>query len=805
MLRGGGVCIEGPAGSIPKVSPRIRALQDRLLDSLPADGAWECLSPAQREAIISLHRARLTRSIINHSDFNDGVKRQNNNRKSNNNNNNKGQNKGIPRYCRSRSYEDKLESETDDSGVRLASGGGTNSSSTSNSHNSHEDDSSDPGVKKGGRFAKSPSASRFVRKEQKSSFVDFNKQKGVTNGVGNANKIIAKQFHKSGQQCSSNVALDYRNTSGDNTRTRIGCSVLGLENRQHQFDMRYRPYSGERIVGKKEGISRKNILQRYQDSAPLITKESTSSEEYDSGVHFQVDNKYEKEFIEPAKSRRPTSGIDYDFEFESDQTPRSDSTPSPCFQNRKGMLQNADDSKGASRGLIADSLWKPNAAPIKRVAHSLPNKISIEKEAAKENLISYKAQISSKYDYRTHINHEGVNKYSENWNSIVLSKVFPFKAYNNNNFCSSSLQNSLCKTSASPHGRSVGNLVYDARQMRNNMNPNTDSNIIQDRSQGRKYIRSKSLDRKYLEDTTDDEDSDFEIRRRTDRVRRYAKVYQEWDDQSKPVSSKMSPFLRPTYPPKEVTKHKSKSSWDISDKVNHTDSNLEENSNFRSRSTILNRWKSEENELSKNCGQIDREENRRDFDRYKWRRRSCDLELEFSDNNEGGRNRTTTDPLGDLCHKQWQRRSCDFEIDFDEDEEEEEDDTGRKKLYINDWDNSVDNEMKIIQKRTQTSPKDELGKMYPIAPPREKKPVRKCFTQESINSIDEQMVSRDNIIIEQPKRYQIRPEITGRKWSRIEDEHRIVPSSYLVGNKQGKVKSPAFRNKLRLFKSILPF
>ena len=295
-MQTGGLCIAGPgATSLPRISPRIRALQDRLMDSLPADGAWECLSPAQKNAILSLHAAKIAAAEDESSEHGDQGGKSRKTLIS------------LSRYGRSRSYDDRLESETDDSGVRGLGSGGAGSGSTSNSHNSHEDDSSDPGVKRNGRFTKAVSADRVTKRDSKTpDGKNVRHKPEVTNGFGNVNKIISKQMNKTSHGSSSispsNITLDCRNVQGEKRR-RCRLDVNGAFKDSGKHEKSYQLNNGiplrrsddvKNIQQNSGGVafSRKNILQKYDDNhmsnklhpVKEIIKNSASSEEYDSGV-----------------------------------------------------------------------------------------------------------------------------------------------------------------------------------------------------------------------------------------------------------------------------------------------------------------------------------------------------------------------------------------------------------------------------------------------------------------------------------------------------------------------------------------
>lgn len=324
--------VADPGGaSLPRVSNKIRSLQDRLMDSLPTDGAWECLSPAQREAILSLHHNRLFGGNNNTGEEEPlPVGASRNSRKPNT---------AMVRYTRSRSYEDKLESETDDSGAR-GLGGSAGTSSGSHSHNSQEDDSSDPGVNRskngngsGGIFTKSNnikslSVDRANQRQNHSNVVGqypIRARAGVTNGFGNVNKMISKQINKNVGINNSNITLDCRNVLGE--KRRRSCIFPDDEDpfRSGNFDLdppsschrsprgwgANTPRHGDPVPPDRAALSRRKILNKYETevkgntnfgeefhNSPKIefkdynvcSRVTPSSEEYDSGVTFRFDS-----------------------------------------------------------------------------------------------------------------------------------------------------------------------------------------------------------------------------------------------------------------------------------------------------------------------------------------------------------------------------------------------------------------------------------------------------------------------------------------------------------------------------------
>ena len=791
MLRGGGVCIVEPQGSsFPGVSPRIRALQDRLLDSLPADGAWECLSPAQREAIISLHRARITKNLVEKSPD----KRCKNIPNTN----------GLNRYGRSRSYEDKLESETDDSGVRLMSGE-TNSSSTSNSQNSQEDDSSDPGVKRGGRFTKSPRVDRLWRKEIKNPYdPSCNVRKsGVTNGIGNVNKMISKQLNRtSPQHPPSNITLDCRNVVSDYRRSRIrqenfvDPKLSSESSNQHRSRLEM---ESSHQPPRQDRISRKNILQRYQDSLPKpssAVKDSTSSEDCDSGVNFKSSNEF---------SHRNSNVTKCNFDFDTERLVRSDESSPTSFGDMGSHSWQHESRLFNSRStdrLLDNDLNRGHFSLDSSYLNRRGRVPEIEMHSLHSSNITSKSQqikkLSTSYDYRTALNQEGFNKYSNNWKNIVVKREFVYQKHD------------------SRRPMRMEHQSMDRRQP-----------YSMDRNVSRKYIRSKSLDRKYLDDSSDD-DSDFEVRRQSERMRRYAKGNQDWEAPKQKFNQQDTQqrhgCKRESSPPKT----KAKSDWDLTAETLERKryKNEDEDPFFRSRSKILNKWKSEDADLA-----LDAEESRRrrtEQEKLRWRRRSCDFELDASDSGETAFQKDRI--------KQWQRRSCDFELNFNAEEVVIPPIQRSSKPENDFWDDDVNKELKLVQRRqkatrhqdltfTKSSPpaivkepltrnflyrkdardftlrRDGLSrKVYPVDPVRPSPPIEIPDTSSNIMKHNSDKF-----------RFALKPEICGRKWIRAEDipgpKYPAYPTPYPdPSSKTGKSRAPqAFRGKLRLFKSLLSF
>lgn len=670
--------------SLTRISPRIRQLQDRLMDSLPCDGAWECLSPAQREAILSIHRMR-TASTDDSSEHGEGGGKGHR----------KGRGHGIPRFVRSRSYDDRLESETDDSGVRGVNG----TSSGATSHNSHEDDSSDPGVKRGGRFAKAVSADRATRRDAKNEFHEMNNMKNmrkseVTNGFGNVNKIISKQMNKASAMPAgpSNITLDCRNVQGEKRRrSRIDVNSPfreGSAERNLEAEPPRRAAPGSDSQQTRIGLTRRNILsETFESDSKLHSlkelKETASSEEYDSGVNFKNDDSMD-EYVRD----RQNGGCDFNNEFESDRTPRSDTT-SPSLQRKRDrstdrLRAKGDDLTARKASAERDPFggWDrddKNRSREREVRSALasthperPKATKPNGEPLKSNMkVGYGAKLNSSFDYRTNLNQDQLNKYSSNWNNMILNNDVPIKPSNAAALTPQAAGREARFAKNGSSGalvRSTGNLANKsavAAQVKkgdpNNWmmaaDPRRTPNASQERSAaGKKYVRSKSLDRKYLDEDTSEEESDFETRRRTDRVRRYQRANQDWEvGRPQGGDERGRQRLRESDSPR---KPKAKSAWDLSGQYRNARDDFDEfeEVGFRTRSDFRNRWQSEDSDVTRHRKTSENSE----FGRMQWNRRSCDFDLDFP-----GEDLDRKSGDKDFDRKRWYRRSCDLDLDFD--------------------------------------------------------------------------------------------------------------------------------------------
>ncbi|XP_068207970.1 uncharacterized protein [Palaemon carinicauda] len=870
MLRGGGLCLAGPGDTnINKVSPRIRALQDRLMDSLPSDGAWECLSPAQREAIIALHRSRLasTDDSSEHGEHGHGgagrpsaLKKQT-------------RTQGLPRFGRSRSYDDRLESETDDSGVRGVNG--TNSSGAA----SHEDDSSDQGVKRGGRFTKAVSADRATKRDVKNEIHELNNTKNarkteiVTNGFGNVNKIISKQMNKCGAITNgpSNITLDCRNVQGEKRRrSRIDvegifrdCSLeRNLEAIRENGSSKRTP--GSESQQNRVGISRRNILAESYDSEHKLhslkeVKETVSSEEYDSGVNFKNDDS-----VDDYMRNRQKGGCDLNNDFESDRTPRSDST-SPTLPIKKDRSNDVMRSKGDDLTVRKPSSekdpfggWDHVTERMEKtrlrekegrsvMSHSLDKhyqeraKTKSSGEPLKSNLkVGYGAKLNSAFDYRTNLNQDQMNKYSSNWNNMILSCDVPIKP---SQTASNGRESRFAKNASSgAMTRSTGNLAnrsaMAAQKKGESANwgvsdPRRTPNASHDRSAGKKYARSKSLDRKYLEEDTSDEDSDFETRRRTERTRRYNRGSQDWE-----VGDRLRPDDRIRYRSREMLdykynynnqqiKPKAKSAWDLSGQSKKVDDDFDdfEDVGFRTRSDFRSRWLSEDSDVTRRKKVSD---SSGEFNRMQWNRRSCDFELDYPGEE---RERKLSEKSIEFDRKRWYRRSCDMDVDFEYQNRQRREvefdvDWGRRTLeQYDDYDpgpvvspkGNKKNRIRIAEQQLKQSHDPERISKVRYGDPlttdirrmedengRKMRMVNENGRQTRMDDFGERRLRMEDI---PPGRHHQRVDDDAGRRTRLEEHYRSKTSmGYHGREKRERSKTPhLLRGKLRLLKSILSF
>lgn len=846
MLRGGGLCVAGPGDpSLSKVSPRIRALQDRLMDSLPSEGAWECLSPAQREAILSIHRSRTASTDDSSEHGEGGLGRHSGFRKP------ARAQSGFIRFGRSRSYDDRLESETDDSGVRGVNG----TSSGGTSHNSLEDDSSDTGLKRGpGRFAKAASADRAGRRDAKNELHELNHGKNirksdvVTNGFGNVNKIISKQMNKCSGMSNglSNITLDCRNVHGEKRRrSRIDvddpfreCSLeRNLESIRENEATRRNGASDSQQT--RLGLGRRNVLiDSFESETKLHSvkelKETGSSEEYDSGVNFKNDDSMD-DYVRD----RQNSGCEFNNDFESDRTPRSDSSTSPTIPNKRDRSSNHLRSKGEDMtprrpsterdpfGAWGRTPDKPDKTrsregggksgmshtPDKQSYPDRPKSSKATGEPLKSNLkVGYGAKLNSSFDYRTDLNQDQMNKYSSNWNNIILSKDVPIKpsaiATSASQTVAAGRESRFTKnTSAGNFTRSTGNLANRNAVVAHRkgdpvswmLNDPRSPSSSQDRTTSRKYARSKSLDRKYLEEDSSDDDSDFETRRRTDRVRRYQRSSQECevgrprgaDDRGRQrckegLESRQS--RRNT--PGSGQPVRAKSAWDLSgpSKANE-DFDEFDDIGFRTRSDFRNRWQSEDSDVTRRRKLSENSE----LSRSQWNRRSCDFELDLPPDDLDRR----SGDKSELDRQRWYRRNCDLDQDYELHSNHQH----REVEFDADWDpdrlencDEFDPEFMAAKgKRSRT----RMTEQQLLRKGEDDSGRTTCLENDSGRRVRLEDVNEHRLRLE---------EELGRR-TRLEDHYRSKTSMGLHGReKRERSRTPhLLRGKLRLLKSILSF
>ncbi|XP_045133262.1 uncharacterized protein LOC123517334 isoform X2 [Portunus trituberculatus] len=621
MLRGGGLCLAGPGDPALKISPRIRALQDRLMDSLPSDGAWECLSPAQREAILSLHRSRLLSADDSCEPGEGGGRKP------------MRSHAAFARFTRSRSYDDRLESETDDSGVR---------GSGATSHNSLEEDSSDTGVKRGpGRLNKvlECQGGKGVREGPQ----ERGGRKGDSKGLGNVNKIISKQMGKAA--VPSNITLDCRNVQGEKRRrSRVDVdgpfkdleAIRERDQEDGASQLRSRPGPSRR-TGLVDGDVQPHGLKETHLHALREVKEGGSSEEYDSGVNLKHEDSTD-EYMKDLQNR----GSEMPLDSECDRSPRSDLSPSPTspirhsdnLSPRKPLAER--DAFGAWDNSVDRGGHKGRSRDVR--ASKAP--VESRKKAAQGT------KLNSAFDYRTCLNQDQAGRYSSSWNNIILNRKVPIKQ------TAPPARESRFTKNAAAGAVGGGNLASKAAAA-NNRKPEALSWMVMepsrtpDRPASRKYLRSKSLDRKYLEDDSTDDDSDFETRRRTERVRRQQRANQEWEAGRGRLHQDRGRQRGPV---------KAKSAWDLSGQENTLQDDFDdfENVGFRTRSDFRSRWENEDRHRKvSDHSQVGRS--------GPGNRRSCDFELDYA--------RQDLDMICndkfDFDRKRWYRRSCDLDLDFE--------------------------------------------------------------------------------------------------------------------------------------------
>lgn len=625
MLRGGGLCVAGPGDpALNKISPRIRALQDRLMDSLPSDGAWECLSPAQREAILSLHRSRTTSTDDSSEPGEGGLRRP------------MRSHAAFARFARSRSYDDRLESETDDSGVR---------GSGATSHNSLEEDSSDNCLRRApGRLNKvlDGQAGKGARESQ----LDRGGRKGEAKGLGNVNKIISKQMCKA--SAPSNITLDCRNVQGEKRR-RSRVDVDGPFRDLESIRERDQENGIPQPIRSRLGPSRRTPLaecdvqlhglKEAHLQALREVKENGSSEEYDSGVNLKHEDSTD-EYMKAQQSRGEVS-----LDGECDRSPRSDLSPSPTSPHGH------PDDLAAGRNLAEREAFRGWDHSVERASNRTRSREGragrIPGETRKK--MGQNTKLNSAFDYRTSLNQDQAGRYSSSWNNIILNRKVPIKPT-----AAPARESRFTKNTAGVGGamtRSAGNVA--SKTAAANRKPEALNWMVMEpgrtaeRPASRKYLRSKSLDRKYLDDDSSDEDSDFETRRRTERVRRQQRASQEWE---------AGRGRQPQDRGRQQGPVKAKSAWDLTGHETKIQDDFDdfENIGFRTRSDFRSRWESEDrHRKATDHNQLGRG--------VPGNRRSCDFELDFP--------RQDLDITGheklDFDRKRWYRRSCDLDLDFE--------------------------------------------------------------------------------------------------------------------------------------------
>lgn len=764
MLRGGGLCVAGPGDpALNKISPRIRALQDRLMDSLPSDGAWECLSPAQREAILSLHRSRTASTDDSSEPGEGGLRRP------------MRSHAAFARFTRSRSYDDRLESETDDSGVR---------GSGATSHNSLEEDSSDNCLRRGaGRLNKvlEGQAGKGGREGQH----DRGGRKGEAKALGNVNKIISKQMGKA--SAPSNITLDCRNVQGEKRR-RSRVDVDGPFRDLEAIRERDQENGVPQPVRSRPGPSRRTPLgecdvqlhglKEAHLQALREVKETGSSEEYDSGVNLKHEDSTD-EYMKSQQSRGEAS-----LEGECDRSPRSDLSPSPTSPHAH------PDDLAAVRPSAEREAFRGWDNSVERTGHRGRSREGrggrVTGEARKK--MGPNAKLNSAFDYRTCLNQDQAGRYSSSWNNIILNRKVPIKPN-----AAPARESRFTKNTAGGGGaitRCPGNVAgKTAAAVAANRKPEAlnwmviDQSRTPDRPASRKYLRSKSLDRKYLDDDSSDEDSDFETRRRTERVRRQQRANQEWE------------AARGRQPPDRARQRgpvKAKSAWDLTGPEAKLQDDFDDfdNIGFRTRSDFRSRWESEDrHRKGSDHNQVGRG--------VPGNRRSCDFELDFP--------RQDLDMIcndkSDFDRKRWYRRSCDLDLDFELHHGQQR----REELLDVEWSRRVPEQYPIPME----------AELLPGAAKRggarltEQQLLQLHTQSRNRGRYEEMMDDALHLEVEGGRRARhddLDDEDTGRR-TRLEDYYRSRTSLGHRGpDKRPRSRTPhLLRGKLRLLKSILFF
>lgn len=764
MLRGGGLCLAGPGDpALNKISPRIRALQDRLMDSLPSDGAWECLSPAQREAILSLHRSRTTSTDDSSEPGEGGLRRP------------MRSHAAFARFTRSRSYDDRLESETDDSGVR---------GSGATSHNSLEEDSSDNCLRRGpGRHNKGleGQAGKGIREGQH----DRGGRKGEAKGLGKVNKIISKQMAKA--PAPSNITLDCRNVQGEKRRrSRVDVDgpfrdleAIRERDQENAVPQPIRPRAGpSRRTPLAECDVQLHGMKEAHLQALREVKENGSSEEYDSGVNLKHEDSTD-EYMKGQQSRAEVS-----LDGECDRSPRSDLSPSPTSP------RGHPDDLAAGRPSAEREPFRGWDHSVERGGNKARSREGRASRAPGESRkkMGQNTKLNSAFDYRTCLNQDQAGRYSSSWNNIILSRRVPIKPTG-----APARESRFTKNTAGGGGgmtRSSGNVAgKTAAAAAANRKPEAlnwmvmDHGRAPDRPVSRKYLRSKSLDRKYLDDDSSDEDSDFETRRRTERVRRQQRASQEWEaGRGRQLAQDRA---RPRGPVK------AKSDWDLTGHEEKLQDDFDdfENIGFRTRSDFRSRWESE-----------DRHRKVSDHSRgVPGNRRSCDFELDFQ---RQDLDMICNDKL-DFDRKRWYRRSCDLDLDFELHHGQQR----REEPFDGEWSRRAQEQYPIPMEAELLPTMAKRGG----GPRLTEQQMMQLHAQSRNRGRCEEMMADESFHLEveagrRSRHDDLDEEDTGRR-TRLEDYYRSRTSLGHRGpDKRPRSRTPhLLRGKLRLLKSILFF
>ena len=690
------------SGPFLKVSSKIRSLQEEILSSIPQDGAWEKLSPAQKEAIVNIQRKKI---LCNQMQLQKSCSRVAAEKRKKNN------------------Y--KMESETDDSGARNL-GTGTHTSSGA----SLEDDSSDPELNKSPLKKHSRNESNHLTRLYGTKNNKNNVRKS-SNVISNVDRMINKQMHKNSANLS-NVTIDCRKAARDTRRKSDvfpdGHSSLPYTNTTRQSEL-----SPKRD---KPCMSRKRILDRYDTADRNCNNESMQYEKEDKfndtvGMSLNFE-KEERLQVPIGVSRSSLTSESYD----SGISARYDNSPVDDFMSMENNKANYRDHSSSPP-------INPNDNENTQVSFSkwTPRNNS---EILKSNLKNPGGKkMNSSLDYRTRMNQDATERYNTNWEAITrcnqMSRInAKYNPYNKDRVSQFS-RNMLAKSTGNLS--SVGTKTSDSKNVVNfvkHIQDDSDSGCSERVRTQRKYYRSRSLDRKSLDDTSE-EDFDFEFSRRNEFENRRSRVLDSGRGAQQHGASS-GYFGRPTrkpltannaadkvnYPARnhdaaaaqandtkqsslqlressQQLRVKAKSAWNLSQAENYdfnnpfTGANTPSRADFRARwqsankadgkSELFNETRGYQNSVhrpgvqqqsnppwnhSRNprLNELQNTVNRNEEASGPWRVRKDDLHLEKSARSFGARRRSCdfeldAEPSAEEIWEQrrWQRRSCDIDLD----------------------------------------------------------------------------------------------------------------------------------------------